>query len=104
MLETLPLGIVLVGSEDVVRYSNKEKHPEALLGVRVGGKVQEYYPPESVDAVNQILHDFKSGGKDSGEFRIDIEDKGIHIKYFAVRDSAGQYLGYLEVEQEITGG
>ena len=53
--------------------------------------------------VNQLLSDFKSGRRDLAEFWIDLKGRKVYIRYFAVRDTAGRYLGTLEVTQDITG-
>jgi DUF438 domain-containing protein len=55
-----------------------------------------------VDKVNQVLSDLKSGGRDSAEFWINLGEKSVYIRYFAVRDKAGRYLGTLEATQDIT--
>jgi DUF438 domain-containing protein len=36
------------------------------------------------------------------EFWINLKGRQIYIRYFAVRDKAGKYLGTLEVSQDIT--
>lgn len=51
--------------------------------------------------VEQILDDFKSGRRDVAEFWIPMKDMLVHIRYFAIRDSAGKYRGTLEVTQNI---
>ncbi|MCD6088154.1 PAS domain-containing protein, partial [Candidatus Bathyarchaeota archaeon] len=52
--------------------------------------------------VNRILEAFKKGKRDSAEFWIKLNERLIYIRYFAVRDREGQYLGTLEVTQDIT--
>ncbi|MEE8552050.1 MAG: PAS domain-containing protein, partial [Desulfobacterales bacterium] len=65
-------------------------------------EVRNCHPPNSVHLVNKILDNFKSGSKDSAEFWIELGDKFIYIRYFAVRDSEGNYRGTLEVSQDLT--
>jgi len=36
------------------------------------------------------------------EFWIPVNNRLIHIRYFAVRDKNGKYLGTMEVTQDIT--
>jgi hypothetical protein len=55
-----------------------------------------------VDKVNEILSDFKAGKRDSAEFWIDLRGGKVYIRYFAVRDKTGKYLGTLEATQDIT--
>ncbi|MEM2099649.1 MAG: PAS domain-containing protein, partial [Candidatus Bathyarchaeia archaeon] len=45
---------------------------------------------------------FKTGKKNHAEFWINLNNRLIHIGYFAVRDPDGKYLGTLEVSQDVT--
>ena len=103
LLETIPVDISFVDEHDLVRFWNKHetrvfKRPLAVLGK----SVQNCHPKHSVDRVNQILSDFKSGKRDSAEFWIDLKGMKVYIRYFAVRDKSGKYLGALEVGQDIS--
>jgi DUF438 domain-containing protein len=69
----------------------------------VGRKVQQCNPQKSVHIVNQILDAFKKGNRDVAEFWLNLKDRLILIRYFAIRDRNGAYLGCLEVTQDITG-
>jgi hypothetical protein len=104
MLDTLPLDITFLDSEDTVRYFNKETKHRLFPRTRaiIGRKVQQCHPEKSVHLVNQILDDFKSGKSDCVEFWVDVKGRKIHIRYLAVRDSAGKYLGCVGVDQDIT--
>jgi len=51
--------------------------------------------------VEEIVSDFKSGKKDSEEFWIQMGELFVYIRYFAVRDEYGEYMGTLEVTQNI---
>jgi len=51
--------------------------------------------------VESIVNDFKSGKKDKEEFWINMGSKYVYIRYFAVRDKEGKYLGTVEVTQDI---
>lgn len=103
VLNTLPVDITFVDKEDAVRYFSK---PEERTFVRtkavIGRKVQKCHPQKSVHVVNKIVDSFKSGKKDVAEFWIPKGDRLVHIRYFAVRDKDGKYLGTMEVTQDIT--
>jgi DUF438 domain-containing protein len=60
------------------------------------------HPQKSVHIVNKIVEAFKSGKKNSAEFWIPLNDRLVHIRYFAVKDKQGKYLGILEVTQDLT--
>jgi len=103
VLNTLPVDITFVDKDDRVRYFSKA---EERIFVRtkavIGRKVQLCHPQKSVHVVNRILEAFKKGQKDAAEFWIQKGDRLIHIRYFAVRDEDGKYLGTMEVTQDIT--
>jgi len=103
MLNTLPIDITFVDKEDTVRYFSQPKErlfPRAKA--IIGRKIQQCHPQKSIHLVNQILDDFKNGKRDSAEFWVDAKGRKIHIRYFAVRDSAGRYLGCVGVDQDVT--
>jgi hypothetical protein len=103
LLDTLPVDITFVDREDTVKYFNKaEKRVFVRTKAIIGRKVQLCHPQKSVHIVNRILDSFKEGKKDVAEFWISVKDRLIHIRYFAVRDKNGKYLGTMEVTQDIT--
>ncbi|UCD83605.1 MAG: DUF438 domain-containing protein [Deltaproteobacteria bacterium] len=103
ILETIPVELSFVDENDLVKFWNKHETRIFKRPVSVVGKsVQNCHPKQSVDKVNQILSDFKGGKRDSAEFWIDLKDHKVYIRYFAVRNEAGKYLGTLEVTQDIT--
>jgi DUF438 domain-containing protein len=67
----------------------------------IGRKVVNCHPPASVHIVEGIIADFKSGKKDHEDFWIRMGDRFVYIRYFAVRGESGEYLGVLEVTQDI---
>jgi DUF438 domain-containing protein len=103
ILTHLPVDLSFVNENDEVAYYSAT--PERIFprspGV-IGRKVQNCHPPKSVDMVEKILASFKAGTKDVAEFWIQMRGRVLHIRYFAVRDSAGKYRGCLEVSQDIT--
>ena len=103
ILNTLPVDITFVDNEDKVRYFSDSKERIFLRTKSVIGiKVQNCHPPQSLEAVEKILKSFKEGKKDTVDFWINQEGKFVYIRYFAVRDEGGSYLGTLEVSQDLT--
>jgi hypothetical protein len=103
LLNTLPVDLTFVDAEDTVRYFS-EGRDRVFLRARsiIGRKVQNCHPPASLAAVEKILDGFKTGTKSTEEFWINMKGRLIHIRYFALRDGGGKYLGSLEVTQDIT--
>jgi DUF438 domain-containing protein len=98
----LPVDITFVDKDDNVRFFS---HGEDRIFQRdkaiLGRKVQYCHPPASVHVVEKILNDFKSGVQDSAKFWINIKDKFVHIAYYAVRNEKKEYLGVVEITQDI---
>lgn len=100
---TLPVDLTFVDADDRVAFFSEGgdrifERPPAIIG----RKVQNCHPPQSVDVVNRIVADFRAGRQDVAGFWIELGGKFIHIRYFAVRNGNGEYLGTLEVTQDLT--
>ncbi len=103
ILKHLPVDLTFVDENDEARYfsAGKERIFPRSPGI-IGRKVQQCHPAKSLDTVNRIVDDFKSGAKDRAEFWIQMRERLIYIRYFAVRDDEDIYRGTLEVSQDIT--
>lgn len=103
ILDTLPIDISFIDKDDSVKYFNKaEKRIFVRTKAVIGRTVQMCHPQESVHIVNRIIEAFRKGEKDSAEFWITLDNRLVHIRYFAVRDKDGKYLGTMEVTQDLT--
>ena len=102
MLNTLPFDITFVDKDDFVKYFSEGKE-RTFIRTRsiIGRNVSNCHPPASVHIVEKIVSDFKSGRKDQEDFWIKLGDKFVLIRYYAVRNDQGEYLGVLEVTQDI---
>lgn len=102
LLNTLPVDITFVDKDDTVKYfSQSAERIFPRTKSIIGRKVVNCHPPASAHIVLKIVEDLKSGKKDHEDFWIKLGDKYIYIRYFAVRNEAGEYLGVLEVTQDI---
>jgi DUF438 domain-containing protein len=103
LLNALPFDATFVDAEDRVRYFTQGgervfSRSRAVLG----RKVQYCHPPSSVHTIDRILEAFREGDQDRAAFWIDRRGRFVHIEYVALRDSAGSYLGCVEVTQDLT--
>ncbi|MCX8011282.1 MAG: DUF438 domain-containing protein [Ignavibacteria bacterium] len=103
IFNTLPFDLTFVDKDDKVRYfsEGKDRIFQRNRAI-IGRKVQNCHPPSSVHVVEKILNDFKSGQQDKAAFWINFQGKFVFICYYAVRDENGNYLGTLEVTQDLT--
>ncbi len=104
LFSVLPVDVTFVDANDIVRWfsDNGERIFPRTRAV-IGRAVVNCHPPKSMDKVQKILDDFRSGAQDHADFWIDLHGtKKVYIRYFAVHDTKGTYLGCLEVSQDIT--
>ncbi len=109
ILETIPFEFSVIDKNDKVLAWNKHetrifKRPLAAEG----RDVRNCHPPKSLSKVEQILSEMKKSKRDMAQFYLDLpvgknkEKNKILIQYFALRDKNNNYLGCLEISQNIT--
>ncbi len=103
LLNSLPGDITYVNAEGRVQYFSEGKH-RVFPRTRtiIGRLVEDCHPPKSLHRVLAVVEAFKSGEKDEEHFWIQKDGLFILIRYYAVRDAGGAYLGVLEVTEEIS--
>ncbi|MBI4889055.1 MAG: DUF438 domain-containing protein [Acidobacteria bacterium] len=103
LFNALPVDLTFVDADDrVAFFSEGPDRIFARTKAIIGRKVQHCHPPRSVEVVDRILEDFRGGRQSVAEFWISLHGKFVHIRYFAVRGEGGEYLGTLEVTQEVS--
>jgi len=102
-LNALPVDITFVDAEDRVKYFSQSKDRIFVRAKSVIGRsVENCHPPQSVHKVKAIVEAFRKGTREHADFWIRLHGKFVYIRYFAVRDPNGAYLGTLEVTQDLT--
>lgn len=102
VLDTLPVDITFVDKDGIVKYfTNGSERIFPRTKAVIGREVKNCHPPASVHIVEQIVEDLKAGKKDHEDFWIKMGNRYVSIRYFAVRDKNGEYLGVLEFTQDI---
>lgn len=103
ILNTVPVDMTFVDRNDKVKYFTQGKERIFTRSRSILNRdVRMCHPPGSVHVVEKIVEDFKSGKASHAPFWIQLRGKFIHIEYFALRDEKGEYLGTLEVSQDLT--
>lgn len=103
IFNTLPVDITFIDKDDTVKFFS-EGPDRIFLRTKsiIGRKVQNCHPPKSVHVVESILNSFKEGRRKNVDFWINYRGKFVYIRYFALHDRQGNYLGTLEVSQDIS--
>ncbi len=102
IFNTIPVDMTFVGADNTVKWvsQGKERIFDRPFSV-IGRPIDLCHPPQSVDIVMKIVEDLRSGRKDNEDFWINFKGQFVYIRYFAVRDEKGTFLGTLEVTQAI---
>jgi hypothetical protein len=103
IFNNIPVDITFVDKNDEVKYfSENSERVFVRSKAIIGRNVENCHPQKSVEIVKKILDDFKSGKRDHADFWLEIGDKFVYIKYIAVRNNDGEYMGVLETMQNIS--
>lgn len=102
LFKTLPFDVTFIDKNDRVKFFSPGHRIFHRAPTVLGRAVQFCHPPRSVQIVNRILQSFKEGRKQVAEFWINLNGRLVHIRYFPVHDAEGNYLGTLEVVQDVT--
>ena len=103
IFRTLDAELTFIDKDDFVRYYSEGKdkifpRPKSCLN----RDVASCHPPKVVPMVKSLLDDFKSKKRDRLVVCRDIKGKKILVKYLAVYDEAGAYMGTLETVEDIS--
>lgn len=99
---TIPIDVTFIDENNRVRFFTETERIFPRTKSVIGRPVKFCHPPESVDKVKKILKEFKEGKREYAEFWINMKGRFIHIRYFPLRKENGDYLGTIEVTQDIT--
>ncbi|MBM4314932.1 MAG: DUF438 domain-containing protein [Deltaproteobacteria bacterium] len=103
ILNTLPVDISFVGADNRVKYfSESSERIFVRTKAVIGREIKNCHPPQSVDRVMTVVEELRSGKSKSVDFWLNIKDRMIYIRYFGIFDGDRNYLGTLEVTQDIT--
>ncbi|MFV0377255.1 MAG: DUF438 domain-containing protein [Mangrovibacterium sp.] len=103
ILNSVPFDMTFVDKNDKVKYFTQGKERIFVRNRSIINRdVRLCHPPGSTHIVEKILDDFKSGKASHAPFWIQMKGKFIKIEYFALRGEDGEYLGTLEVSQDLS--
>lgn len=104
IFSNLPAEISFVDKNDIVKFFSNKPDRLFLRGKGALGKdLRLCHPPRFQAVMQQIIQDFKSGKEDRALFwRSAHKDKFTSIEYIALRNDQNEYLGTLEVVQDIS--
>ena len=101
VLNTIPMELTFIDDEDTNRFFSKHTPLFKRPDMAIGRDVHSCHPPKASQLATSIIEQFRDGSKDKYEFFRYINDEPVYIRYLAVRDENGKYLGTLEAVEEL---
>lgn len=101
MLNTIPLEISFVDIDNINRYFNEGPKVFKRPGMALGREVFTCHPPKIEQKVRRIINEFRAGTLDQVPVWMDKGGRTFLVTYYAVRDKNEQYLGTLELVQDM---
>lgn len=101
LLNTIPMEITFVDAENINRFFDEGPKVFKRPLMALNREVSSCHPPKIEPMVRQIIDDFRHGHRDFVEVWMEKNGRTMLVKYMAVRDRAGKYLGTLELVQDM---
>ena len=101
LLDTIPVEITFVDNDNINRYFNDGPKVFKRPIMALNRDVFSCHPPKIEPMVRQILDDFRNGIRDFVDVWMEKGGRTMLVKYMAVRDKSGKYLGTLELVQDM---
>ena len=101
MLNTIPLEISFVDIDNINRYFNEGPKVFKRPGMALGREVFTCHPPKIEERVRRIIGEFRAGNLDQVPVWMDKGGRTFLVTYYAIRDKQEQYLGTLELVQDM---
>lgn len=101
LLNTIPVEITFVDENNINRYFNEGPKLFKRPSMAIDREVFSCHPPKIEPMVRTIIEDFRNGVRDEFPVWVEKQGKTMLVKYMAVRDKNGKYLGTAEFVQEM---
>lgn len=100
ILKLLDVDITFIDKDDILRYFLNEGRIFSRPLTALGREVYSCHPPEVIPVVRQMLLDFKAKKRDHMEVWRRIMGRPVGVRYLAVYDEQGEYMGTVEFVQD----
>lgn len=101
MLNTIPLEISFVDADNINRYFNEGPKVFKRPQMAIDREVFSCHPPKIEPMVRAIISDFRNGKRSQVPVWMEKNGRTMLVTYMAVRDSEGQYVGTMEIVQDM---
>lgn len=101
MLNTIPMEISFVDADNINRYFNEGPKVFKRPQTAIDREVFSCHPPKIEPMVRAIINDFRSGKRVQVPVWMEKNGHTFLVTYLAVNDKQGQYIGTMEIVQDM---
>ena len=101
LLNTIPLEITVVDANNMNCFFNEGSKVFKRPNMAINRDVFSCHPPKVEAVVKSIIEEFREGVRDSVPIWMEKEGKTMLVTYMALRDQNKNYLGTVELVQDM---
>ncbi len=101
LFNTIPMEITFIDSDNINRFFNEGEKMFKRPSMAIDREVFSCHPPKIEPMVRAIIDDFRAGKRDVVPVWMEKGGRDVLVRYMAVRDRNGKYLGTCELVQDM---
>ena len=101
LLNTIPIEISFVDADNINRFFNEGPKAFKRASAAIDREVFDCHPPKVEPIVRQIIDDFRNNRRDCVPVWMEKGGHTMLVRYMAVRDKEGRYIGTAELVQDM---
>ena len=101
LLNTIPVEITFVDADNINRFFNEGPKVFKRPGMAIDREVFSCHPPRIEAMVRAIIDDLRAGRRDIVPVWMEKDGRSMLVRYMAVRDAQRNYLGTVEVVEDM---
>lgn len=101
LLNTIPMEITFIDDQNINRFFNEGPKAFKRPQMAIDRDVFSCHPPKIEPMVRSIIEDFRNGVKDNFPVWMEKNGRTVLVMYMAVRDHKGEYVGTVELVQDM---
>lgn len=101
VLNTVPMELTFIDADSINRFFNTGEKLFKRPKNAIDRDVSTCHPAEAEPARKALMEDFCSGARDYADFWRDVKGEPVLVRYMAVRNGNGDFLGTLECVQKL---
>lgn len=101
LLNTIPLEISFIDDNNINRFFNEGPKVFKRPGMAIDREVFSCHPPKIEPMVRAIIEDFRNNKRDSVQVWTEKGGRSMLVTYMAVRDKEENYIGTVELVQDM---